>query len=120
MAEFRALYPDLDIVYFGDRVNCPYGARSPEDIRALTLAGVARLVDAGCVIIILACNTAATHAIQYLQQEVYPPGSGVKILGVTVPGVEAALREYTQGPVGVLATQATANAHIYSRKLREG
>lgn len=95
MAEFRALYPDLDIVYFGDRANCPYGARSPEDIRALTLAGVERLVAADCVIIILACNTAATHAIQYLQQIVYHSGSGVKILGVTVPGVESALEAYT-------------------------
>jgi glutamate racemase len=131
MAEFRTLYPELDMVYFGDRANCPYGNRAPDEILALTLAGVARLVEAGCVIIIIACNTAAAHAIVYLQNVVYPPGCGVKILGVTVPGVEAALKlaelvckdskipKIPRHSIGVLATQVTVNARVYSRKIQE-
>ena len=147
MAEFRALYPELDMVYFGDRVNCPYGDRTPEEILALTLVGVARLVEIGCVIVIIACNTAAAHTIVYLQNEVYPPGSGIKILGVTVPGVEAALRiltvfssEYSRSnslypmpeasgsqvllplvscTIGVLATQVTVDAEVYTRKIQD-
>jgi glutamate racemase len=131
MAEFKALYPELDMVYFGDRANCPYGDRAPEEILTLTLAGVARLVEAGCVIIIIACNTAAAHAIVYLQNVVYPHGCGVKILGVTIPGVEAAL-EFAEfvgknsrlspiplHTIGVLATQVTVNARVYSRKMQE-
>jgi glutamate racemase len=130
MSAFRALHPELDMVYFGDRANCPYGNRPPEEILELTLAGVARLVEAGCVIIIIACNTAAAHAIVSLQNEVYPPRSGIKILGVTVPGVEAALQamermtedsessSVSRQTIGVLATKVTVNAGVYTRKIK--
>lgn len=130
MSAFRALHPELDMVYFGDRANCPYGNRSPKEILELTLAGVARLVEAGCVVIIIACNTAAAHAIVYLQNKAYPPGSGIKILGVTVPGVEAALEAMGRmiedsesssascQTIGVLATKVTVNAGVYTRKIQ--
>ena len=127
MAAFRSRYTELDMVYFGDRANCPYGDRTPEEILAFTLAGVAKLVEAKCVIIIIACNTAAAHAIEHLQNNVYPPGSGIKILGVTVPGVEATIDSHADimlelscainnkdplsfATIGVLATQVTVNA----------
>jgi glutamate racemase len=147
MAEYRALHPELDIVYFGDRANCPYGERSPDEILALTLAGVERLVEAWCVIIIIACNTAAAHAIVYLQNIAYLPGCGVKILGVTLPGVEAAVkmlvpplleswvgidpswepnvsgknRAITHKGISiwVLATPVTVHAQVYTRKIKE-
>ena len=85
MNEFIKLYPEFDIVYFGDRANCPYGDRPPEEIITLVEKGVERLVEEGCVIIILACNTAVSQAVKYLQTEKYPPEGGVKILGVTLP-----------------------------------
>ncbi len=36
MKAFRKKFPDLDMVYFGDRANCPYGDRPSEEIRSLT------------------------------------------------------------------------------------
>ncbi len=79
--------------------------------------GVDELVLSGCVIIILACNTAVAHAVRYLQQEKYPPGSPVKILGVTLPGAEKVV-ELGLHHVGVLATQATVNNRTYRDRVQ--
>ncbi len=112
LEEFQKLYPDLDTEYFWDWKNCPYGDRSPEEILALVTDWVNELVHAGCTIIILACNTAVAHAVRYLQQEAFPLGSHVKILGVTLPGAEQVV-ELGLRHVGVLATQATVNNRAY-------
>ena len=52
-----------------DREHAPYGNRSPEEIITLTDAAIQPLLS--CSIIILACNTATTIAIQPLRQR-YP------------------------------------------------
>jgi glutamate racemase len=114
---FHELYPDMDMEYFWDCKNCPYGDRNPEEILALVTLGVDELVLSGCVIIILACNTAVAHAVRYLQQEKYPPGSPVKILGVTLPGAEKVV-ELGLHHVGVLATQATVNNRTYRDRVQ--
>lgn len=71
---------------------------------------------AGCTIVILACNTAVAHAVRHLQQETYPLGSHVKILGVTLPGAEQVV-ELGLRHVGVLATQATVNNRAYQDRV---
>jgi glutamate racemase len=54
--------PDLPLVYFGDNAHAPYGVRDADDIYNLTTAAVERLWDAGCDLVILACNTASAAA----------------------------------------------------------
>ena len=80
MQAFQEEFPRIDMVYFGDRANCPYGDRSREEILRLVEQGVERLVREGAIIIILACNTAVAQSVRYLQQENYPNGSGIKII----------------------------------------
>lgn len=112
MQAFRELYPDYDMEYFGDCANCPYGDRPHGEIIELVVRGVEGLVDAGCTIIVLACNTAVAHAVQYLQNERFPSSSGIKILGVTLPGAEK-VAELGYRNVGVLATLATVHNRAY-------
>lgn len=82
--------PDQSFLYYGDHKNAPYGHRSNEQIVDLTKAGVNALMQQGCSLVVLACNTAAAVALRTLQQnwleEAYP---GNRILGVLVPMVEA-------------------------------
>src|SRR5260221_9756417 len=87
--------PGADFVYLADQANTPYGGRPGEEIVDLTRAGVVRLFDAGCDLVILACNTAAAVALRRLQQTWLPgyrpdPGPPVNILGIIVPTIEAA------------------------------
>lgn len=82
--------PDQDFLYLGDHANAPYGHRSNERIVDLTRDGVETLFEAGCSLVILACNTAAAVALRTLQQKWLPRAyPGRRILGVLVPMVEA-------------------------------
>lgn len=112
MQAFRELHPEWDMEYFGDCANCPYGDRPHDEIIQLVVHGVEGLVDAGCTIVVLACNTAVAHAVQYLQNERFPNGSGIKVLGVTLPGAEK-VAELGYRNVGVLATLATVHNRAY-------
>ncbi len=82
--------PDQDFLYLGDHANAPYGHRSNEQIVNLTRAGVDTLMQEGCSLVVLACNTAAAIALRTLQQHWLPQAyPNARILGVLVPMVEA-------------------------------
>ncbi len=86
----QAALPHQDFLYYGDHKNAPYGHRQNDEIVELTRQGVDHLMQRGCKLVILACNTAAAVALRSLQQnwleQAYP---GNRILGVLVPMVEA-------------------------------
>ena len=84
-----------DLIFLGDQANVPYGGRPGEEIVELTRAGCVRLFEAGCDLVILACNTAAAVALRRLQQTWLPDyarqaGRPVNVLGLIVPTIEAA------------------------------
>ena len=79
--------PDVPMVYYGDNAHTPYGVRDPDDIFQLTTVGVARLFDAGCDLVILACNTASAAALRRMQESWVPKDK--RVLGVFVPLIEA-------------------------------
>ena len=64
---FRRRLPEQDFIYFGDNAHAPYGVKSPGEVYRLTVAGVQRLFDEGCRLVILACNTASAVALHDLQ-----------------------------------------------------
>ena len=82
--------PEQEFLYLGDHANAPYGHRSNEQIVEMTRTNIRTLFEAGCSLVVLACNTAAAVALRTLQQqwlpEAYPDR---RILGVLVPMVEA-------------------------------
>ncbi len=116
MRDFQEALPGLDTIFYGDKSHCPYGEKDGWEIQSLTLKGVEFLVSKWATIIILACNTAAAHAIRYLQNEVYPRGSGIQILGVTVPWAEEVVNRKARH-VGVFATKATVQAKVYTERI---
>lgn len=117
--------PDLPLVYFGDNANTPYGVRTAENIYDLTTAGVQRLFDAGCDLVILACNTASAAALRRMQESWVP--SDKRVLGVFVPLIEALTerqwgdnsppREVGVSHVALFATPATVSSRAFQREL---
>ena len=51
------------LIFYGDGARCPYGSRSAEEIRRFTEEAVEQLLDRGCKLIVVACNTATAMAI---------------------------------------------------------
>ena len=115
-------FPDLDKVYLGDTANLPYGGRSDEAVYQFSKNCMDALFEKGCMLIVMACNTASARALRRLQQEYLPQKFGHKhsqrILGVVIPTVEAALdRNYHC--LGVIGTMSTINSQIYTQELRK-
>ena len=79
--------PEVDFIYLADSAHAPYGVRDADDIYELTCAAVQRLFDAGCDLVILACNTASAAALRRMQEGWVPEGK--RVLGVFVPLIEA-------------------------------
>lgn len=117
--------PDLPLVYLGDNAHTPYGVRTPDDIFALTCAGVERLWAEGCDLVILACNTASAAALKRMQETWLPQGK--RVLGVFVPMIEALTerqwgdnsppREVEVKHVALFATPATVASRAFQREL---
>jgi glutamate racemase len=122
-----ARLPEEDFVYFGDNANAPYGSRAPEEVFALTCAGVTRLFGEGCRLVILACNTASAVALRDLQMRWLDPAEH-RVLGVFVPVIEHLTRRdwgdnspptHTGlGTVALFATPATVASGAFPRELR--
>lgn len=117
--------PDVPFVYFGDNAHAPYGVRNADDIFNLTCAATERLWQAGCDLVILACNTASAAALRRMQESWIPPGK--RVLGVFVPLIEALTerqwgdnsppREVTVKHVALFATPATVRSRAFQREL---
>ncbi len=123
--EIHAAMPDLPLVYFGDNIHAPYGVRGADDIYDLTCQACSHLFEAGCDLVILACNTASAAALRRMQEGWIPEGK--RVLGVFVPLIEAlterdwgdnsAPREVDVKHVALFATPSTVASRAFQREL---
>ena len=110
----RGVLPQYDYVYLGDHARAPYGPRSQEEIFEFTWQGVKFLFDQGCVLVVLACNTASANALRRIQQERLPETfPDRRVLGILVPTVEQIASTEGSSTVLVLGTSATINSQAY-------
>jgi len=100
--EVRTLMPGEDVMYYADSAYCPYGLRSPEEIRARSLLISELLLARGAKVIVVACNTASAMAITHLREAI----PGIAFVGLE-PAVKPAVKLSRSGKVGVLATPRT-------------
>lgn len=105
--EIRKLLPEERYIYFSDNAHCPYGEKSREYIIERSREITRFLLDKGCDIIVVACNTATAAAIAVLREE-FP----VRFIGME-PAVKPAVKSTKTGVVGVLATAGTLKADKY-------
>lgn len=114
------LLPQYEYVYFGDNAHAPYGDRSEERIYEFTKSGVNFLFQRGCVLVILACNTATAVALRRLQQEWLPTAyPDRRILGIVLPVVETvvAMKVKRQKRIGVIGSRATIQSNAFGKEI---
>lgn len=98
--ELHRALPRESLIYLGDGKNCPYGTKSEEQIRELAEKAVGDLVERGCKMVVVACNTATAAAIEYLRERF----SHIPIVGLE-PAVKPACAMTHSKVVGVMATE---------------
>lgn len=122
IADMFGQISDIPYICYQDRDSLPLGDKTAEQIRDIVIAGVEKLFNQGCNLVILACNTASVTTIRYIQSTWLPQNYPNKqVLGVTVP-----LREYLDNFYEIksqkgllLATQATIQTGFYQEYLAE-
>jgi glutamate racemase len=106
--------PPYDYIYLGDNARAPYGTRSFNTVYEYTLQSVEWLLQQGCPLVILACNTASAKALRTIQQNDLPKHSGNRrVLGVIRPSAEI-IGNYTKtNHIGILGTNGTIESQSY-------
>ena len=102
LKELMALMPEEHYLYFGDSANAPYGTRTTEEVKVLTLNAAAKLYERGIKALVVACNTATAAAITQIREE-YP---NLIVVGIE-PALKMATDRFPRGHVGIMATQVT-------------
>ena len=112
LKELVALMPDENYLYFGDSANAPYGKKTTEEVRKLTLQAAKMLFDRGAKALVVACNTATSAAIHILRES-YP---GKIIIGIE-PALKVAADRFPTGHIGIMATAVTLREEKLAHQL---
>ena len=115
--EIVDLLPNENTIYFADSKNAPYGQQTKEKIIEFSIKNTELLLERGCKLIVVACNTATTNAIKYLRTNYDVPFVGIE------PAIKPAALQTKNNIVGVLATQGTLSSELFnntSQKFSDG
>ncbi len=110
----REVLPNERIIYFGDIAHLPYGDKSAAAIQAYSVKISDVLLQQGCKLILVACNSASAAAFDLVKEYV---GSKAKVFNVIDPVVRYAAKKYDHKTVGLIGTKQTINSGIYHQKL---
>ena len=103
------LMPNESLVYIGDTGRYPYGNKPADEVRGYAIELAESLVrDHGAKMIVVACNTAASVALDALAKSLTVP-----VIGVIEPGARALARVTHNGKVGVIGTVGTIASRAY-------
>jgi glutamate racemase len=109
----RSQLPSEKIIYLGDTARIPYGTRSPATVLRYAHQDAAFLVKQNLKLLVIACNTISSIALDSLKATFPLP-----ILGVIEPGARRAARVTRNKRVGVIATEATVESGAYVKAIQ--
>ena len=105
--EIKNSMPNESTIYIADNLNAPYGKKAKSEIIQLSIKNTQKLVDLRCKLIIVACNTATTNAIEILRKKFNVPIVGIE------PAIKPAMLETKSNNIGVLATEKTLSSNLF-------
>ncbi len=106
--EIVQLLPNESTCYLADSKYAPYGDQSPERITQLSVKNTEALLTLGAKIIVVACNTATTNAINHLRSTYNIPFIGIE------PAIKPAALASKTGAIGILATRGTLSSNLFA------
>ncbi len=112
--ELKKQLPNEQLIYFGDTARIPYGTKSKELIRQFAIEDAQFLMQFDIKLLIVACNTASSLAIDTLREHFPLP-----IVGVVKPGARAAAQKSKNKRIGVIGTPSTINSGAYAVEIRK-
>ena len=101
-------YPSEDCIYISDNKYAPYGEKKIDFILERCQKHAEFFIEQGVRLIIIACNTATTIAINALRETYDIPFVGIE------PAIKPAIQLSTSSKIGVIATRATLSSTLYN------
>ena len=114
LAAIADALPTADLTYLADTAHVPYGDKDDAFIRDRVLKIGQFLVDQGCSVIVVACNTATAAAVAELREAL----PDVPVVGIE-PGVKPAAASTKTGRIAVLSTESTARSERLMRLIQQ-
>jgi glutamate racemase len=108
------LMPNEDVIYVGDSARGPYGDLDLDLVRSYALEIVQFLAEEGVKIVVIACNTASSAALEAAREQFL----GLPIIGVVEPGIHSALQASSNKRIGLIGTRGTIASGAYPNALR--
>lgn len=108
LRECLKLKPNFQYLYYSDSIHNPYGDKSEEEVISIVSSVVSYLIDQGCYIIVIACNTASAICVSYLREK-YPHIYFIAI----EPAVKLAYTSNSLGGTLVMATKGTMDSEKF-------
>lgn len=100
--------PSDEVMYVNDHEHVPYGDKTPEQLLGFVTPILQDLVNQGCRVIVIACNTVTTTIITELRASISVPLVGIE------PMVRPAAALTKTGVIAVCATPATLKSKRYA------
>ena len=107
--EIHKLLPNENTIYVADSKNAPYGPKGKDAIIKLSIKNTELLLKKNCKLIVVACNTATTNAIDYLRTSYKVPFIGIE------PAIKPAALQSRHKTIGILATKGTLSSELFSK-----
>lgn len=113
--ELERALPHESLVYLGDTARVPYGTKSAETVVRYSMEAAHFMLRRQVKMIVVACNTASSVAVEAVERETRLP-----VLGVIRPGALRAVERTRSGRIGVIGTRATIASGAYTRAIHAG
>lgn len=112
LKEIKRILPSENVIYFGDTARVPYGNKSKQTVIKFSTQSVLFLLKKKVKLIVIACNTASSLALDYLKKVFTVP-----LIGVIDPAINRALLVSRNKRIGVIGTKSTISSKVYERKI---
>lgn len=107
--EIQQLLPNESTLYLSDSKNAPYGPKGSKAILELSIKNTDWLIAQGCKLIVVACNTATTNAVNTLRSNYSIPFIGIE------PAIKPAALQSKTKAIGILATKGTLSSQLFHK-----
>lgn len=111
LKELQNKIPNENYIYIGDTASFPYGSKTKQTIIELCKKRIENLIDLDVKLIIIACGTATSQALEEMKKIFKIP-----IIGIIKPTVEY-LQKRKMNNIGVIATASTIKSKGWQNEI---
>ena len=113
LKEMMKKMPNEKYIYLGDTKNFPYGEKNKENIIKYTKNNIKTLIKYDVKLIVIACGTATSQALDKVKNEFEVP-----IIGIIEPTVNY-ISTLGLNKIGVMATTGTIRSGAWGKAIKE-